>query len=618
MVWQSQDFQGILSLDRKVVEQLTDFLIIKESHLSNQILMAIHPFQDVSLPPVLHPVPDMHLHLNESIEELNKKITRLEASKQSVLNSDWKIAANQINQALWEYTEILESCVIELYQQLDQIGFEFWDLDLFHTVSSIKDLLSHHIEELMWTNKRLEHALQKYRKICQRDEWNLFNWPIIDKVLNSNLLKSQKFLGFEFQKFNDSYKGYIQLYADAQKELQQFFNCRILTSLDIDFQERIKKIYFLLRIWKFNHSARTLAREDTIRAIRREMGPEEAKILFEEYYKAIRRVIFDKSRMLKSSLPHIFEKREGKVIIKSVLDDYRHEIGILIDLVSNYDHFLSETDPKTHAHVHWHPFRESPQAQQLYLLRKEIEKLDLLCEKFQVSLDQEVKDQEQNFVQSSKEIQRLLHEMGQPLMSQSIMRSKAQAILNLVNGIDELGSSNPKIVSYVCEVLSRAMHVDWKYQVFHEFPEFHEIFEIHQGIVGPIEERQHWNRLNKFKKLIGQLKSWVQHGDTLKHLREMELDLNDIKGYLQDFLGYVQRMSREEIKDKEGASTLLLQMNQKLLEYRYLFSHFFHDLHETDLEEKMLRKQLLFVDQYFENIDTRLQEMKTVYQSEYL
>ncbi|MCE5317518.1 MAG: hypothetical protein LLG04_09205, partial [Parachlamydia sp.] len=151
--------------------------------------------------------------------------------------------------------------------------------------------------------------------------------------------------------------------------------------------------------------------------------------------------------------------------------------------------------------------------------------------------------------------------------------------------------------------LNKAMRADWQYHVLFGLPAFHHLYAIYRGIVGTVDDRTHTNRMQKFKRLIQQLDSWVSSHDTPRHAHEIEVDLSDMKGYLQDFLAYAQRLSKDEEPGKEERYASIAQ---QLLEYRYMFGSFFHRLHDDSTESLMLRKQLLFVDQYFEAVETAL------------
>jgi hypothetical protein len=273
--------------------------------------------------------------------------------------------------------------------------------------------------------------------------------------------------------------------------------------------------------------------------------------------------------------------------------------------VVRYRDFLHEIEPRFSV--------ESLEYKKLATLVKQITDLDAISDKFLNSLRREAPPSATFSVYTDQAIQKHLHEMNQPLATKKNMLVEAEAALKLIDKLDEIGSYSPYVMDYVGNNLSKAMKADWKYHVLQEIPLFHQLYDIHQHLVEPIDDRQHLNRMNLFKKMIEKLENWVKEHETLKHTHEIELDINDMKGYLQDFLARVQRMARETV-DKEEAIQNISNTNRKLLDYRYLFAKFFHGLSQNNPEEKLLRKQLLFIDQYFETIEARLREMREAYE----
>ena len=89
---------------------------------------------------------------------------------------------------------------------------------------------------------------------------------------------------------------------------------------------------------------------------------------------------------------------------------------------------------------------------------------------------------------------------------------------------------------------------------------------------------------------------------------EIELDMNDMKTYLQDFLASVQRAEKERAHNPFIDETVD-KFKVQLLEYRYLFGQFFYLLMNKNSESQQLRNQFLFVDQYFETIENHLSHL---------
>ena len=608
MIWSIEEYQGIFAINRGLVDQLNLYLDGREARLGMAIIDSIHAG---SLPPRLEPSSTASLRVHEAVEEFGKKIHQLKHSQPGDIHpGDWKISSEQVNKAVWEYVEILEGCVTELFQHLDQISFEHWNTDLSQSVGFIKDTLAHRLEDIHWGVKRLDYYLKDYRWICEdgRKKWKFWRksamalQKLIDRSLSSHITKTQEQLGVQYQNFKEKFVGYLQLYKSAESKVQKFYEYKAFTSLDLDTQEKLRKTDLLLELWELNSSAKTLPQYETVWALRSSMSPYGVFTLFQEYFEAIRATIFEKSRLIKKKFQFFFQEKEGRLLLANTLANYRTELEKLRSMIVHYREFLQKTE---------HGFSPgSKESKNFTALVENVLKLDAICEKFHYSLEQESVAEPKFSVHTDQAIQRHLHEMAQPLATKGTMLSEAEEALKLLDGLNEISSFNPYVVDYVGNSLSKAMKADWKYHVLQEIPLFQQLYEIHQHIVESSEDRQHTNRMNKFRRIVDHLELWVKNGEILKHTQEIELDINDMKGYLQDFLAKIQRMTQESSLERDEAMKNISSANQKLLEYRYLFAKFFHRLSQKNPEEKLLRKQLLFVDQYFESIDNRLQEMR--------
>lgn len=624
MTWQPYESRGIASIDTHLADKLKDYLDSKETELAVQIFGSIHFFHE--MPSISKPNSTVSIRLNESVEDFGKKVHRIDQMRQQNISIDeWKLSAKQIDNALWNYIEVLESCEIELFQQLDQINFEHWNADFSRTVASIKDDLTHRLDDLMWAIRRLEQQLSVLRRTCEARSGKMGVWSrlipfrrrILDSTLSSVVTKCQKFLGFRYQKFTDKYTGYLHLYNNAEHSLQKLYNYRYLSSMDLDVQDRFKKIYLLLEMWELNLSAKALPQNDIVKAFRSSISPEGTIALFREYYCAVRKGLFDKSRMIKKKFREVFQDPDArKPLIESTAGS-RVELHMLASISSKYHDFLLRTDPDPSVRSRlgfpeWIVGPEPKQVKQLTTFINDIEHLDGMSARFQSSLEEEKAMEHRPSAQMEQEVIDHLREMGQPLASKEMMRKHAKSVMAILNKVDELASFYPDTVDYVCKIFCRSLRADWKYHVLQEIPLFHQLYEIHQGIVGPLEERQHLSRLNKFRGILDQLSLWIKHNETLKHTHEIELSINDIKAYLQDFFAHVQSLLRDEGQSNtEEIAPEVSKVYQVLLEYRYLFGNFFHELRPDIPEERLLRKEFLFVDQYFEAIENRLQEVSS-------
>lgn len=617
MIWQTHEQQSSATLDEPMAEALGDYLDRKESLLSRQIRELVSIMEGVpslTLPEVASP-----LRLNEAVEEFSRKIRKASQSTKKPYSGDshWKEAVAKLNKDLWGYVEVLEGCVTELFQQLEQIGFEHWNVDLARAMTSMKDELTHRIDEVTWAIRRLEEQLKAYRRVCESREGKwvglrkiFFSWQsLLDRTLEPTLRKCNKFLNFRYRKFIERYTGYLQLYDSAQKQVQKFYNFKVLSSLDLDQQDRYKHLYLLLRLWEQNNTGRILPRTETMRAVRSLSSYPVIVSLFKEYYSAIRKAVFDKSRMIKNQFRLLFTAKNVRQPFLDSLETYRAELGMLSDVITKYHKFCLHTDPKINRSLLHKKSNEEHRLDELQHLVHEIENLDLLVVNFHSSLECDPAMESKITPELQNEINRNLHEMEQPLASQDLMRRDAKNLLDILHGLDEMGSYDPEVVEYVRKTLVKSMCADWKYHVLQGLPLFHHIYQLHQGICSE-EDRAHMGRFHKFQRILSQLTTWMDRNETLKYAHDIELDINDLKVYFQDFLAHVQRLEKKpEDLPKEGIDEHpVAKAEQALLEYLYLFGNFFHKLKQDNPDQRLIRKKLLFVDQYFEEIERKLKE----------
>ena len=285
-----------------------------------------------------------------------------------------------------------------------------------------------------------------------------------------------------------------------EQSLQKFKGYQIFGTLDEVVQERFKKIYELLKIWQQNLKTHSLPSRESVRALRSVYSMEKVILIFSKYYKALEEILYDKSRMLKQNASELYKDVSDRRVVGEQIKRYRAEVHTFGATVDLFREFYLRTHPNPYVRTRWgftewivgpepKPTRELlDMVYQAELLDKLFEKLDLALQKGPL------KDESLDLSRQYREMQYFLHEMGQPLASRRVMRSRAEKVLEKIDEIDELGSFNLEMVDFVRMVFSKAMRVDWQYHVLFEIPLFHQLYQIHQGISGPSEDRLHFNR----------------------------------------------------------------------------------------------------------------------------
>jgi len=618
------DFQGIANFDRALLEHLHAYLSSSEAHLAKCIIHSIHPLPGKSLPPVLPQIDRERLRTRDALQNFGKSIAIISESKeQMVAPSDWELTCKQINTALWEYVEILEGCVTELFQQLNQVGFEQWHKDVLNIVEQVKQSILRQMKECEWLMNRLEPLLKDYRNVCQKEAGKRGIWKfifsigssLIDRSLYSYLKKSRRFLHIQSKWFTQRFEDYHKLKDKIEKSSRKFKSYHIFSELDEAAQKDFKKLYELLKLWTLNQKTKSLPPREPIRAIRSLFGLERAEWVFDHYFRHLEEALYEKSRSIKTDPADLYRDPSSCRIAAELTKGMRAEVHTLGATIECYRDFDLRTHPNPYVRnrwgfTEWVVGPEPEKTRELLDLVYEVEFLDKLFEKFSESLSAGIPPDDDHRLSLQYEgLNRTLHEMGQPLSSKIVMRARAERLLEQIEELNELGTFNERVVDCAGKVFSKAMRADWQYNVLFEMPQFHQLYRIHQGVVGEYLDSKHQSRLSTFKGIIDELQGWVKKCDTHRHVHEIEADMNDMRGYLQDFLGYVQRAASKEGLDAYDANKEVSEIARQLLEYRYLFGSFFHMLHQHEPEGKLIRNQFLFVDQYFEAVESQLHEM---------
>ncbi|CUI17287.1 hypothetical protein PNK_1678 [Candidatus Protochlamydia naegleriophila] len=622
MSWRSIDFRGLSDLDQKIVDQLEQYLHQKETRLAHQILNSIQPTVLETFSPLL-PFGGGHLKLSEAVEGFTKKVRLLvQGGINDIPKDNGERVVKELNEALWEFTEVLEGSVVELFQQIKQVSVDRWHLSISRAVHAIKNMLIHYIEDVMWAIRRLEKPLRDY---CARFQpkggmlqrlgsyWRSY----VDPTLLKNLNQSEAFLKQQYEAFDKRYLDYMHISVKVEDALQKMKNYPILALLDVPEQNLYVDVFRLLKALEINHQPKGTLAQETIRSLKHLASIDSVVKVLRVYYRELKDAFFNSSLELKGldKDPAVFKESLEK--LKAKVRDYHYELQQLISTMGHYRTFLLKTDPNPYVRTRWGFSEwvvgpEPVKAKKVLNLIYSGEELSGGYARFFKSLDRDLITQQRHEDQAHQEIEKLLHEMGQPLISRFMMRNRAERLLEQLRECDEIGSARFDTIYYVEEVLSKAMREDWKYHVLHEFPAFHELYRQHQGLSDYIEDPAHAFRMDRFRLLFDQIEEWISKGDIYAHVHEIELDVNDMKTYLQDFLATVQRAVKEKSSDPFLDETIY-KFKQELLEYRYLFGQFFFVLLAKD-GNGQLRNQFLFVDQYFESIENLLFDLKATWE----
>lgn len=605
MSWRPFDFQGAANLDPIIFGRLESSLQEKEHRLAKQIGNLI--------PEEENEAAAKRLKLSEGIELFSKKARFL--LKES---ADWKQEENlkRINHTIWEYVEFIEGAAVEMYRRLRLLPREKW-ADLSPVVNSIHDLLLHRIDDLIWCIRRLEAPLNKYygsKSFSTWLAWLPFAKKKIDPLILKTLDQTEKYLKMNYRSFKKGNEEFILLEGKIKESWEKLQEYNVLRRMEASDQAMFQRVFKLLKMIELNHDSKDELSMDLKRSLKDLAGVERVFRLFRKYLNEIQEAVFNISLEWKSI--HHEEEDISRIIekFKAKLGKLGEELNTLMHVMNRYRNYLVQNDPDPYVgtrlgFTEWTVGPEPKKAFQFTQLIYFAEEIKENILDFSHSLEQDLEIQHNNEFHSHEEIEKLLHEMGQPLITKSMMHHRAEKLLNALKICDELGSSQMSTVFYVENIMITALRLDWKTQVLHRFPLFHRLYRIHQGLEEDFDDPCHNFRVKNIKLLFLKILDWINEGDPFAHVDEIELDLNDMKAHLQDFLASIQRTCRERESDTFFDEAINKYIHQ-LLEYRYLFGQFLSNLNDKGKEENPLYQQLIFVDQYLSSIEKFLKENK--------
>jgi hypothetical protein len=602
------EFRGIVKLDRHTADQLGAYLVEKESDLGLKIIHSVGITQ--ANDPELERANAQSLKVGEAVFLFAKKVRNIFIKKQLLTEKGHtKKIATEINKHCWQYVEILENSVSEIFLQIKLMDITDLKESAWDAAFAIKLTLMHHIEDLEWALKRLNAQIASLQ--TAEDGGNIilrfrhiFSRPGIDPSLLTNLQNCKKYLSFQYGKFHDEYVNYQIINKDVRKHLLKLVDYQALNQLDNVSKDTFKKLYELVKIWESNQKSKLIPMEDLKRPLRESMDSKRVSHIFEEYHNVILNELFQRSRSLKFYSQDLLHDEALKFDIESSLESTLKEIHTLAATTRNYREFLLKTDPDPYIRYRfgfgdWLIGKEPAITQNMSLLSYELDETNQLALNLIDSVKNASFDTKKIDVSEIRnKIDKPLHEMSQPLIGKDSMVRLAAQIVEELKKVNELGTLDIHVVDFVGNILSKLLKSDWKYHVLFNMPDFEKMYSTHIGIANN-GDRAHVNRLNEFRRLCKEIKDIGKQKSFSLGAQDIEFHLNDIKGSLQDFLGYVQRA----VSDRENSADVIKNIRFQLLEYRYFFGNYFHEqeLSETDLQS--VRNKFLFVDQYLDAVD---------------
>ncbi|MDP1880819.1 MAG: hypothetical protein Q8K60_07755, partial [Parachlamydiaceae bacterium] len=480
------------------------------------------------------------------------------------------------------------------------------------------------LEDLMWLIKRLEKPMQEFiKKEAKQSLWSKLTRSrksCMDFHLLKNLEKSESYLKKEFDQFNLRYHEFLFLKGKADEELKKVQYYPILSLLDMQQQDLYIQLMRLLKLMELNPHPKKEVGKETIRALKNLSSVDMVIQLFKVYHHELRSSLFKSSLEWKSLSQEKDLFDEAVTRLKEKIKEDQEELQAFLQIMSQYRRFILKNDSNPYVGSRWGFSEwivgpEPAKSKEILTLIYHTEELNQLLTRFTSSLNQDSEEMADRKVILEQEIEQTLHEMGQPLISKSMMKKRAEELLEQLHKYDEIGDPSMEAINFVEHTLSVALREDWKYHLLHDFPLFHQIYRLHLGIAGHRHDIAHSSRVNRFNQIMKHIEVWITKDEIYSHIHQIQMDINDLKIYLQEFLASVQRSVKEKSQDPFFDETLH-HFYQQLLECRYLFGGFFLLLMKENRDGQELRNQFLFVDQYFESIESLILEARLHYQNQ--
>lgn len=620
MLWKPINFQGIVVIDKELVGQLRSYLDEKSRLLAEKIVAAFcgqEAIESTTTPWVLQEAIRM---VNTTVEAASSE----DQGEGASINGPWRPVREAVDAASWEYIEVLEGCTVEFLQQLNNVRLDRLTLEVLQSIDSVRMLVMEHLDRAQESLASVNNALKQWRDATQPRQSAFHRllraapWRkvVLDRSLFDHLQKTKEALDRRDHELKDAYQEYNRLSLKVQRSLHKLDEYQVLKTLEAPAGDKFGEIYRFLKMWKTNLKSRVLPDQDFVRIVRSITTPQDVITVCKEYYLALREGLFQISRALKSGAPRSNEEvAELRRKMRTKLTGLSAEIHSLGSSIGRFRDFLLRTDPNPYVRSRWGFSEwvvgpEPREAKELMHIGYEVEGLDTIFFQLTQSLERDgTVATTLRLMPAYGSIQSVLHEMGQPLASVGMMRTSADSLVDLLDELDELGSTQATVVTFMGEVLGKGLRADWKYHVLHELPQFHQLYRTHMGIVGPIDDPTHRSYFQKMRRLRDQVKEWTKAGDILAHAPEIEKELEEVKGYLQEFLSALHSIDEGQQLSRTQILSTTTKRRQALLEYRYLFGGICQLIVQNQQGGDQMRNQYLFIDQYFEFIENKLNEL---------
>lgn len=592
------EIQSRFLLDRELFEDLKSYLEDKRVALRDALLMSI---ARPSVSPQLEPPLEKAATLLDALVVFNTQWQNL--PPQTLKYFDEQGMIERLSNILWNYVEILEGMCRELFEQLKGVPVDQWDQDLFDRLEATKVHLLMKLNEMGEFIRGLNRELKKFVNACLSSRGTsplkkirMQFLTVLDTRLEKQLKQAETYLNEKFLQFSQEFLFLKKVEAQIETEYHKFQNYAILECLDKEKQRHFKRLWRLLKLWGASRTENEIFREPIQTTLRYACPSGKTTAVLRDYLGHLKEKVFDLARQYRAV---------KDIAAQAVVCTWRAEVHTLGKTILTFRDFLLATDKRARV-----PFGfkikslapESRKAKELLLLKEETDQVDKwLIELFHA---QELGQEEDPYIDLMKfrKVDKLLHDMGQPLISRSLMKNKARELISVLSKAQELVSSLPEVSDLMLDTLLRAFKVDWKHETLISTPGFSSVWEIHHGLSHTYKSAAHLKRMKIYKKVTQHLRYWLLEHELTRHTLDAEHQIHDIQATLQEFYHTL---------DAEALTlSHLHEFRKELLEERVFFANFFQFLRQHPHEGNQIRHEFSFVDKYFNAIDDKLATLK--------
>lgn len=602
------DLNRPLLFDLELFDDLKRYLDDKKEALKQTLFIALEA--EAEGPRLTRP-DQKSMTLKEAVKYFDEEVGLIDPEALSRIN--FEAIGERFSELLKSLSEILEGMCKELFEQLKHSPVDRWNTDFCENVQSAKELIHENCKELLAFNHTLEKSLKNlYLKALNRKKYSFFKkirvniHPIIEPDILKSLKESDKLLTKEFKQFVDNQKFINQNLTKIEGLTYKFQGYQAFSEIDIDRRNIFVRVWRLLSLYNI---ARTKHR-DSLKfiesSIKTLFPPGKANLLFRDYLTEIKKITYNLAKVYRG-------KRDATA--QAVLITLRSETETLSTTIQKYRDFLIKTDPNPYVRSRFSEWIVGPEPRRTKELSQLVHQCHRLDESqrdlFDSQEGEDTRDIHMTLSQFS-ELEKILHDMGQPLTSRAVMAKKGAEFTHHLKRINEVTAPLPETSLIVQDLLIKILKLDSKYLTLQENPEFIELVNTHQGIFGISRSLPHLKRIKLYKKVLEHLRSWSKKHELSLHAHDAEVEVHDLQEAMQEFYHSLPLRDPGEPHQKALFKSIVIDLKRQLLEERLLFSRFFYQMKELEHESRIVRAELHFVDPYLEAIENRLNDLRHV------